>query len=57
MAMGKKGLGKGLDALLGDYNEPQAAGLQEMDIYLIDTNEGQPRKTFDKESLRSLRSR
>lgn len=54
MAMGKKGLGKGLDALLGDYNEPQAAGLQEMDIYLIDTNEGQPRKTFDKEKLEEL---
>ena len=54
MAMGKKGLGKGLDALLGDFNEPQASGLQEIDIYLIDTNEGQPRKTFDKEKLNEL---
>ncbi len=54
MAMGKKGLGKGLDALLGDFNEPQASGLQEVDIYLIDTNEGQPRKTFDKEKLEEL---
>ncbi len=54
MAMGKKGLGKGLDALLGDFSEPQAAGLQEVDIYLIDTNEGQPRKTFDKEKLNEL---
>jgi len=54
MAMGKKGLGKGLDALLGDFSEPQATGLQEIDIYLIDTNEGQPRKTFDKEKLNEL---
>ena len=56
MAMGKKGLGKGLDALLGDYNEPQAAGLQEMDIYLIDTNEGQPARPLTRKSWRSLRS-
>ena len=54
MALGKKGLGKGLDALLGDYSEPTASGLQEMDIYLIDTNEDQPRKTFDKEKLEEL---
>ena len=54
MAMGKKGLGKGLDALLGDFSEPAVSGLQEMDIYLIDTNEGQPRKTFDKEKLEEL---
>lgn len=54
MAMGKKALGKGLDALLGDFSEPQASGLQEMDIYLIDTNEDQPRKTFDKEKLEEL---
>ena len=54
MAMGKKGLGKGLDALLGDFSEPQVSGLQEMDIYLIDTNEDQPRKTFDKEKLEEL---
>lgn len=54
MALGKKGLGKGLDALLGEYTEPQAEGLQEIDIYLIDTNEDQPRKTFDKEKLQEL---
>ena len=54
MAMGKKGLGKGLDALLGDFTEPQKAGLQEVDIYLIDTNEDQPRKSFDKEKLQEL---
>lgn len=54
MALGKKGLGKGLDALLGDYSEPTASGLQELDIYLIDTNEDQPRKTFDKEKLEEL---
>lgn len=54
MALGKKGLGKGLDALLGDYTEPQAEGLRDVDIYLIDTNEDQPRKSFDKEKLQEL---
>ncbi len=53
MAM-KKGLGKGLDALLGEYNEAVHSGVQELDIYSIDTNAEQPRKTFDEERLKEL---
>lgn len=53
MAM-KKGLGRGLDALLGDYTQPTLEGVQELDIHLIDTNAGQPRKDFDQEKLQEL---
>lgn len=53
MAM-KKGLGKGLDALLGEYDEAVHSGIQEVDIYSIDTNAEQPRKTFDEEKLKEL---
>ncbi|MDO5110794.1 MAG: ParB/RepB/Spo0J family partition protein [Clostridia bacterium] len=55
MAM-KKGLGKGLDALLGEFSENAASGIQEVDIYLIDTNAEQPRKTFDEDKLKELAS-
>ena len=50
----KKGLGRGLDALLGDYTQPTPEGVQELDIHLIDTNAGQPRKDFDQEKLQEL---
>ena len=50
----KKGLGKGLDALLGDYQQPPQENVQEVDVYLIDTNSSQPRKSFDKEKLDEL---
>lgn len=53
MAM-KKGLGRGLDALLGDYTQPTPEGVQQVDIHLIDTNAGQPRKDFDQEKLQEL---
>ena len=53
MAM-KKGLGRGLDALLGDYTQPTPEGVQQVDIRRIDTNAGQPRKDFDKEKLQEL---
>lgn len=53
MAM-KKGLGRGLDALLGDYTQPTPEGVQQVDIRRIDTNAGQPRKDFDQEKLQEL---
>lgn len=53
MAM-KKGLGRGLDALLGDYTQPTPEGVQQVDIRRIDTNAGQPRKDFDHEKLQEL---
>lgn len=55
MAM-KKGLGKGLDALLGEMDENVHSGIQEVDIYSIDTNADQPRKSFDEEKLKELAS-
>ena len=53
MAM-KKGLGRGLDALLGDYTQPTPEGVQQVNIRRIDTNAGQPRKDFDQEKLQEL---
>lgn len=50
MSRGKK-LGRGLKALLGEEIEKD---IFEIDIDLIDTNENQPRKTFDQDSLVSL---
>lgn len=50
----KKGLGRGLDALLGDYVEAPAAGVTQMNIYDIDTNSAQPRKSFDEDKLAEL---
>ena len=75
----KKGLGKGLSALLSIYDEENEIeesaqenktaqtenkytttktetnnGIEEVDISLIDTNPGQPRKVFDKEALTEL---
>lgn len=50
----KKGLGKGLDALLGEFDESVHSGIQEVDIYSIDTNPDQPRKSFDEDKLGEL---
>ena len=53
MAM-KKGLGRGLDALLGDYTQPTPEGVQALDIHAIDINADQPRKDFDAAKLQEL---
>ena len=52
----KKGLGKGLDALLGDYTAAPSEGVKQVDVHDIDTNLEQPRKAFDEEKLRELAS-
>ncbi len=50
----KKGLGRGLDALIpGGSNEPQT-GVNEVNIGLIDANPHQPRTVFDEEELADL---
>lgn len=54
MAANRKGLGRGLDALLGDYTNAPPEGVMQADIYLIDTNSEQPRKNFDEERLKEL---
>ncbi len=51
------GLGRGLDALLGDFDataRPDAAGVRELDISKLYPNPDQPRKEFDKERLEEL---
>ncbi len=55
MALGRKGLGKGLDALLGEYIASPSEGVHQIDVDLIDINTDQPRKDFDRERLEDLR--
>ena len=51
----RKGLGRGLDALLESFEPGRGpARLQEVSVYDIDTNPDQPRKTFDEEKLNEL---
>lgn len=49
-----KGLGKGLDALLGGYESPRESSVNSVSIYLIDNNNEQPRKNFNEEKLAEL---
>ena len=68
---GKKGLGRGLDALFGIYdgndnyenitkqkeeNKVVSSGVVEIDINKIKPNPNQPRKNFDPEALNELAS-
>lgn len=56
----KKGLGKGLDALIVsnedfiDTNSERRSGVIEVDINSIEPNDNQPRKYFEEESLHEL---
>ena len=51
-----RGLGKGLGALLGDFEEvsSEKSPYQLLPIYKIEPNPDQPRQDFDEEELRSL---
>lgn len=52
-----KGLGKGLGALLGDFELPQDSGsgrVQQVSIYKVEPNPSQPRHSFDEEALQAL---
>ncbi len=51
-----KGLGKGLGALLGDYDDSTAVNTpyQLLPIYKVEPNPGQPRQDFDEEELQAL---
>lgn len=51
----KKGLGKGLEALLGEYSAESEDKVLQIDIKLIDINPDQPRKEFDGERLEELK--
>ena len=52
----KKGLGKGLGALLGDsmLQQENAEGVTTLPVYRIEPNPLQPRKAFDEEELQAL---
>lgn len=51
----RSGLGRGLDALLGDDgDEPARSGLTELDLDAIDPNPRQPRDSFDDDQLQEL---
>ena len=53
----KKGLGKGLGALMGDFWEEPSSGkspYQLLPIHKVEPNPGQPRQDFDEEELQSL---
>lgn len=58
MAVQKKGLGRGLDALLDSFTPEQQQGsnqgVLEVNVRLIDTNAQQPRKQFDENALSDL---
>lgn len=60
MALQKKGLGRGLDALLDPYtieetpSEEQKGKVRAVSVHEIDTNVQQPRKNFDEEALKEL---
>ena len=51
-----KGLGKGLGALLGDFEEisPDKSPYQSLPIYKIEPNRNQPRQDFDETELEAL---
>ncbi len=53
---GNKGLGRGLGALLGDFNdEPlEQSAYRQLPIYKVEPNPGQPRQDFDAEELEAL---
>lgn len=55
--MAKRGLGKGLDALLGEIQPVEAVSsdhVVELRISEVEPNKNQPRKVFDKEKLDAL---
>ena len=52
----QKGLGKGLGALLGDFDQDygEKSPYQKLPIYKVEPNPNQPRQDFDEEELESL---
>lgn len=50
----KRGLGRGLQALIPDIDEDSTKGVENIKISDIEPNQFQPRKHFDDESLREL---
>ena len=53
-AEGRRGLGRGLSALLGEVEGPASASAREIPIELIRSNPSQPRVDFDEDELEEL---
>lgn len=51
---GKKGLGRGLQALIPEYRTEEPQGVETINIAYIHPNQYQPRKQFDEDSLKEL---
>lgn len=53
--MSNKGLGRGLSALLGDFDEPTSVGpYQVLPLHKVEPNPNQPRRDFDEVELQEL---
>ena len=52
--MAKKGLGKGLSALIPESDDQNDKGIIELKITEVEPNENQPRRDFNQEALNSL---
>ena len=52
----QKGLGRGLGALLGDFQEPnqERSAYQLLPLHRIEPNPEQPRRDFDEEELEAV---
>ena len=56
MSAKQRGLGRGLGALIGDFQEePESGAVTKLPLQKVEPNPDQPRRTFDEEELQALR--
>lgn len=55
MSAKQRGLGRGLGALIGDFQEePESGAVTKLPLQKVEPNSDQPRRTFDEEELQAL---
>ena len=55
MSAKQRGLGRGLGALIGDFQEePESSAVTKLPLQKVEPNPDQPRRTFDEEELQAL---
>ena len=55
MSAKQRGLGRGLGALIGDFQEePESVAVTKLPLQKVEPNPDQPRRTFDEEELQAL---
>lgn len=55
MSAKQRGLGRGLGALIGDFQEePESGAVTKLPLQKVEPNPDQPRRTFDEEELQAL---